>query len=81
MHPRYLWCVAPKQDAAPSRARRGRWGGGFVCAHARRALARALGPPPALRRVPLRALRVRVPVFLLGVEGGVHLVCTPSPGH
>ena len=37
MHPRYLWCVDTPQDAAPSRARRGRWGG-FVCAHARRAL-------------------------------------------
>ena len=46
MHPRYLWCVAPKQDAAPSRARRGRWGGGlFARTHAARWPAR-LAPLP-----------------------------------
>ena len=65
MHPRYLWCVAPTQAAASSRARRGRWGG--VCLRARTP---RVAPPPALREIPLRALRVRVPVFLLGVEGG-----------
>ena len=53
-------------------------GGGGVCLRARTP---RVAPPPALREIPLRALRVRVPVFLLGVEGGVHLVCTPSPGH
>ena len=58
-------CVDTPQDAAPSRARRGRWGGVWLRARTPR-----VAPPPTLREISLRAQRVRVPVFLLGVEGG-----------
>ena len=41
--------------------------GGGVCLRARTP---RVAPPPTLREISLRAQRVRVPVFLLGVEGG-----------
>lgn len=49
-------------------------GGGGVCLRARTP---RVAPPPALREIPLRALRVRVPVFLTWGGGGEYTWFVP----